>query len=174
MRMHALTGREQKSFHFFFLVTGLKPVDVWRGEILPVQTYCCSTLSSRHVKHLTEEAPERQLGKQLHYNGKEVMQHQDGEYPFAVANRGWTRLCHEKSFRKAPHRKYCAGTVRKNWDLFVFITFACKTPIQIPVHEGKLDFFFFFLLKKLDQKILGTRIRWDFPVFLLSVNKSQI
>lgn len=146
-------------------MTGLKPVDMWRGEILPVQTYCCSTLSSRHVKHLTEEAPERQLGKQLHHNGKEVMQHQDGEYPFAVANRGWTRLCHEKSFRKAPHRKYWAGTVRKNWDLFVFITFACKTPIQIPVHEGKLDFFFFFLLKKLDQKILGTRIRWDFPVF---------
>lgn len=155
-------------------MTGLKPVDVWRGEILPVQTYCCSTLSSRHVKHLTEEAPERQLGKQLHHNGKEVMQHQDGEYPFAVANRGWTRLCHEKSFQKAPHRKYCAGTVRKNWDLFVFITFACKTPIQIPVHKGKFDFFFFFLLKKLDQKILGTRIRWDFPAFFLSVNKSQI
>lgn len=34
-----------------------------------------------------------------------------------------------------------------------------------------LIFLFFFLLKKLDQKILGTRIRWDFPVFFsVSIN----
>ena len=38
-------------------------------------------------------SPTETARKQLHHNGKEVMQHQDGECPFVVASRGWTRVC---------------------------------------------------------------------------------
>lgn len=58
----SLEENKRVIIYFFVLVIGLKPMDLLRREILPVQPCCCSRLHSRHVKRLTDQAPERQLG----------------------------------------------------------------------------------------------------------------